>query len=153
MTGGLHRCQCPVHLWLPSLAIAASLPFYALYFLIPDFGLAITSGAVAMFLLGLDSAPLEAAVIGSAHPRARAISLAILGLAGGTTGGILGPVTVGVVSDWLEPTYGNLSLRWAIVALLPFYAWSGIHFWRGSRHYRNEADTAAIDRRNRSPAQ
>ncbi len=31
------------HLWLPSLAIAASLPFYTLYFLVPDFGLAIAS--------------------------------------------------------------------------------------------------------------
>ena len=100
------------HLWLPCLATAASLPFYTLYFLVPDFGFAIASGAVAMFLLGLYSAPLEAAVIGSAHPRARAISLAVMGLAGGTTGGILGPVTVGVVSDWLEPAYGALSLRW-----------------------------------------
>ncbi len=102
-----------------------------------------------MFLLGLYSAPLEAAVIGSANPRARAISLAVMGLAGGTTGGILGPVTVGVVSDWLEPTYGALSLRWPIIALIPFYAWSGIHLWRVSQHYRDEADTYAIDGKDR----
>ncbi len=135
------------HLWLPCLATAASLPFYTLYFLVPDFGFAIASGVVAMFLLGLYSAPLEAAVIGSAHPRARAISLAVMGLAGGTTGGILGPVTVGVVSDWLEPAYGALSLRWAIIALIPFYAWSGVHLWMASRHYRDEADTPATDGR------
>ena len=50
----------------------------------------------------------------------------------------LGPPAVGLLSDLLRPSFGEESLRWALVAskTLPF--WGVFHLWLASRTFREE---------------
>jgi hypothetical protein len=49
----------------------------------------------------------------------------------------LGPQAVGLVSDWLSPTCGAESLRYALLLLvLLFSAWSIVHFILAARTLR-----------------
>ena len=49
-----------------------------------------------------------------------------------------GPLLVGMLSDFLEPTLGIESLRYAMVAGILFMGWGVVHFWLSSRHFRGE---------------
>ena len=66
--------------------------------------------------------------------RMRATASAILFLILNIIGLGAGPWTVGVVSDYLEPSLGLESLRHAMLYLLPFMMfWSACHFYLASR--------------------
>ena len=49
-----------------------------------------------------------------------------------------GPLLVGMLSDFLEPTLGIESLRYTMVAGILFMGWGVVHFWLSSRHFRGE---------------
>ena len=66
--------------------------------------------------------------------RWRATASAILFLILNIIGLGLGPFAVGYLSDFLTPSLGSESLRYAMVALLPtVMVWSSIHFYIASR--------------------
>jgi hypothetical protein len=72
----------------------------------------------------------------------RALSSAILFLILNLIGMGLGPLLIGLFSDYLEPTFGAHSLRQAMLYLLPIVmAWSSVHFLIAARTLR--ADLAA----------
>ena len=51
----------------------------------------------------------------------------------------LGPWSVGLLSDYLEPTLGVESLRHAMLYLIPAAAlWSAVHFYLAARHLRED---------------
>lgn len=136
----LARSDLRWQLWIPVGSSASSVPFLAGYLFLPSYPLAVASGLFALCVMGLYSAPLQAAVLGSVDPRARAISLAVMGLFTSGVGAAGGVFTVGALSDWFAPTLGDGSLRWAIAALLPACLWSSLHFWIASKHYAEEAE-------------
>jgi MFS family permease len=66
--------------------------------------------------------------------RMRALSSAILFLILNLIGMGLGPLLVGLLSDYLEPAHGGDSLRLAMLYLLPaVMAWSTLHFVLAAR--------------------
>lgn len=65
-------------------------------------------------------APALALVQNLTPPRSRATAAAILLLMFNIIGLGMGPLFVGMVSDWLKPDLGNDSLRWALMAIIPF---------------------------------
>lgn len=54
----------------------------------------------------------------------------------------LGPVTVGLVSDLLHPTFGDQALRYAILGTTPLLMWSALHFVRLATTVRRDLLTA-----------
>ena len=50
----------------------------------------------------------------------------------------MGPMVIGMLSDWLAPTYGVLSLRWAFCIIYFTGPLSIFLFYKASQHY--EAD-------------
>ena len=68
----------------------------------------------------------------------RGMGVAMLMLAVNLIGGGAGPLLVGMLSDFLEPTLGIESLRYAMVAGILFMGWGVVHFWLSSRHFRGE---------------
>ena len=50
----------------------------------------------------------------------------------------MGPMVVGMLSDWFEPTYGALALRWAFCIIYFTGPLSIFLFYKASQHY--EAD-------------
>ena len=61
----------------------------------------------------------------------------------------VGPLAVGVVSDLLNPTLGQDSLRYALVLFCPGGLWAAFHFWKAAntieldiRRVENESEQA-----------
>lgn len=62
----------------------------------------------------------------------RAMAIAITFLFANLIGMGLGPVLVGVLSDALQPRYGEESLRYALLAVCPGFLWVSWYFFRAS---------------------
>ena len=75
-----------------------------------------------------------------ANAKMRAFASAILLLFLNGIGLAFGPLIAGMVSDYLAPTYGNLSLRYALsVNLLSLFlaAW---FYWKAARNYEEDLE-------------
>lgn len=79
-------------------------------------------------------APALALVQNLTPPRARATAAAVIMLMFNIVGLGLGPLYVGILSDALMPTYGNDSLRWALMGLVPFAIAAAAAQWAMTRH-------------------
>lgn len=102
----------------------------------------VLSDSLAMALAGLVAfelivrgyiAPGYSAILGSVEPRMRGVSVSALQIATNLIGYGLGPLLVGVVSDW---TGGADGLRWGLAALMLTGVWGTLHFllaWRSGR--------------------
>ena len=81
-------------------------------------------------IIGRTSGSTIATTHGLVGLRMRALSSAILFLILNIIGLGLGPLLVGVISDYLQPQFGNESLRLSLHYLMaPVMAWSTIHFF------------------------
>jgi MFS family permease len=76
--------------------------------------------------------PLFATIQTLVPDRMRAVAVATTYLFTNLIGVGLGPLAVGVLSDWLRPFVGEDSLRYALLALCPGYLWAAWHLWRAS---------------------
>ena len=93
--------------------------------------------------------PLFAATQTLVPPRMRAMSIAIVLFFSNLIGLGLGPLAAGALSDVLHTSFGNESLRYALLALCPGYFWCGWHLWQSSRTVTRDmaavqADSSAI---------
>lgn len=122
------------YMWVPAIAGAISVPFIAAVYLV--------DGAYSALLLSIIPGMLHNVYLGNTiattHAlvglRMRALSSAILFLILNLIGLGLGPLLVGMLSDFLQPTFGVHSLRQAMLYLLPLVmAWSACHFLLAAR--------------------
>lgn len=95
--------------------------------------------ALALMLLPLTActvyiAPALALVQNLSPPGSRATAAAVLMLMFNIVGMGLGPLFVGLVSDFLKPDHGDDSLRWALMAIIPFAAAAGLAQLAMTRH-------------------
>jgi hypothetical protein len=73
----------------------------------------------------------------------RATSSAILFLVLNIIGLGLGPWSIGLLSDYLLPTLGTESLRYALLYIIPAVTfWSACHFYLASRTLRDDLANA-----------
>jgi MFS family permease len=79
------------------------------------------------------SGPLFATLQTLVPQHMRATAIAFVALFSNLIGMGLGPLLGGAVSDALAPFFGQESLRYALLALCPGYAWAAWHRWRASR--------------------
>jgi MFS family permease len=89
-------------------------------------GLAALGGAAA-------NGPFFATLQTMVPSHMRATATAIIFLFANLIGMGLGPLSAGILSDALRPFLGSESLRYALLALCPGYAWVGWHLWQASR--------------------
>ena len=89
--------------------------------------------------------PIFAAVQGVAGAGNRAMAVAVLFLASILVGYGVGPVAVGALSDFLAPSVGVDSLRYAMMAALMLLIWVSFHFWRASKTFMNHFEAANSD--------
>ena len=50
----------------------------------------------------------------------------------------IGPQLVGILSDWLQPTLGRESIRYALIVAAVSSLWGSFHFFRASAPLRAE---------------
>jgi predicted MFS family arabinose efflux permease len=120
-------------MWLPAIAMWASVPFSFFVYTLESTTLALTLFVFPVFLGLLYQAPALALAQSLSTPRMRATASAVLLFVINIIGLALGPPITGLVSDLLEPRFGVESLRYAILLVSLVLVWSGVHFWWAAR--------------------
>jgi|TARA_B110000879_G_scaffold210252_1_gene299900 predicted MFS family arabinose efflux permease len=131
------------YMWLPAIAGFISVPFMVFIYLVDSpyasLSLAIIPGLLQQVYFGSTIATTHALV----GLRMRALSSAILFLILNIIGLGLGPVVIGYLSDYLQPTFGVDSLQHAMLYVLPFTMfWSACHFSFASKNLREDLAAA-----------
>lgn len=122
------------YMWLPALTGFVCLPFMAAVYLVSNPYTALLLGVVPGILFNVYLGNTIATTHALVGLRMRALSSAILFLVINTIGLGLGPWTIGMLSDYLQPSLGAESLRYAMLYVLPaVMCWSACHFYLASR--------------------
>jgi len=132
------------NLYIPAIAAFLPLPLAPLCFLTDSTALALIA---AVPILGLTAAfigPVIATIQRLVPLRMRATSIAVLILIDNIVGLGLGPQFVGLTSDWLRPTFGEDSLRIALLAAMAGSAVSAVGFLLAARRVRDELEPTRI---------
>lgn len=119
---------------MPALAAIVIVPTLAAALLADSWQLSLALMLVPMAACTVYVAPALALVQNLTPPRSRATAAAVLMLMFNIIGLGLGPLFVGVISDGLKPEHGDASLRWALMALIPFAGAAGIAQFLMTRH-------------------
>ncbi len=137
---------------VPAIATIIAVPFSTAIVLIPQttyhfFGLQIPSYAVAIPLLAVPGAaliayigPVNALMQRMVRLRMRAMTVAIFLFVTNLIGMGLGPVFIGLASDYFSVIFGDEGLRVSLFTFLFVYVWASWHFLQ-ARH--NIADDLA----------
>ncbi|MBT2135348.1 MFS transporter [Croceibacterium sp. LX-88] len=104
-------------LWLPIVTLPLSVPCVLGFAFLPSLSLAMASAALMNFLLACAIIPSINFAVESAAPGDRGLTATVMLAAAGLIGSTLGPFIVGVLSDYLNPTLGEESLRYGIAAM------------------------------------
>jgi len=130
------------HSWMLCWVALLSIPPWLLAFLGPSVPLALTGSFLSTLVFSMWYAPLQTLLTGLVGSQMRAVAYAMLStffyLAYS-----LGPIITGFVSEQLEPTAGEDSLRYALVASLGFQAWGAWHFYRAAVTLKEDYARAA----------
>ena len=119
---------------IPALASLAVAPTLVAALLADNWQLSLVLLLVPMAACTAYVAPALALVQNLTPPRARATAAAVLMLMFNIVGLGLGPLYTGILSDALMPSYGDDSLRWALMGLLPFIVAAAGAQWAMTRH-------------------
>ncbi len=84
--------------------------------------------------------PMLAVTHSLVSPQMRSFASAIFFFVLNFIGLGFGPLVIGVLSDLFEPTYGNLSLRYAFLFTFIPGVLSMIFFYKASNHYERELE-------------
>jgi len=124
--------------WVPAVAMALALPFGFVAYTTPNTTLALAMLVPPVFLGLVYQAPALALVQSLATPAMRATASAILLFVINIIGLGMGPAVTGLVSDALEPRFGEDSLRYALLISSFALAWSSLHFFLASRTVKDD---------------
>jgi hypothetical protein len=87
--------------------------------------------------------PATALLLGMAGPRRRAVASALYALVLNLVSMGIGPLLVGLSSDYLQPRYGAQALRYSILTLVVVAtSWAAIHFLCAARTLRADVQAA-----------
>lgn len=124
----------------PAIGMALAVPVAVLAYQMADWRAALVLLVVPTLLNALYYGPTYSAAQGLVSLRQRAVASATVLFFQNLIGLGLGPLFFGMLSDWLEPTYGADSVRYvlyggAVLGLLPAF-----FFWRCSLRLNDELD-------------
>lgn len=124
--------------WIIAVAKLAAAPLIVGFYLSDDFTIALIFYLPAVVLGGFYLGP-SFAMVQSLSPLAlRATSSAIMLFILNLIALGLGPLTVGILSDLLKPTFGQDSLRYALLSLSFLNVWAAYHYFLAGRSYVKE---------------
>jgi len=119
---------------IPAIAAAVLVPTFIAALLVDSWQLSLALMLIPMAACIVYVAPALALVQNLTAPRSRATASAVLMLMFNIVGLGLGPLFVGMISDALKPEYGDESLRWALMAIIPFAVAAGLAQYAMTRH-------------------
>lgn len=133
MTDVLARRDERWRAWIVALAKGGYVPFLVLFFLIEDLTFALVLYAIPAFFGGFYLAPTFTLVQNLVDLRMRALASSIVLFILNIVGMGFGPQLVGVLSDFLAPSFGKESLRMALLVLALLNLWCAYHYYRAGK--------------------
>jgi MFS family permease len=134
------------HMWLPAIAMIFAVPFSIAALAMPAgeiaaFGVTVPSSFVVVALILVPTAanatyvgPVLAAIQSMMPDNMRAMTIAIFLFVTNLIGLGAGPVAIGYLSDVLRASFGDDSLRWALLVTVLVNMWAVFHFVRAARY-------------------
>jgi MFS family permease len=131
------------HCWMLCLVVVVSIPAWLLAYMGPSVTLALTGSFLSTLVFSMWYAPLQTLFTGLAGSQMRAVAYSTLSIFLYVAYS-LGPIITGFVSEQLEPSAGDDSLRYAlVVASVSLPAWAAWHFYRAAATLKEDYDRAA----------
>ena len=134
------------YMWISGTGILVAIPFVFMVYLWPTPVPALLFLIVPTVLGHMYLGPVMAMLLGIAGARRRALASALYGFIINLVSMGLGPLSVGMLSDYLQPDYGADSLRYAILTVVIIATfWAAVHFLLAARHLRADLAQAGAD--------
>lgn len=124
----------------PAVGMVVTIPFALLAFMSDNWSLALVLLIVPTLCNSLYYGPTYSSVQGLVPLRARAIAAAVLLFFQNLIGLGLGPLFFGMLSDVLQPTYGDDSVRYVLYGATLLGVVPAFFFWRCSLRLNDELD-------------
>lgn len=123
---------------MPGLSILVAVPLFVGAFLAKDPNIAFGLLLVPLFVGIMQTSPAFAVTQNIVPAGMRAVGAAVLILIINVVSGGLGPISVGLISDYLMQTTGSDSLRQAlIITTVVFGVLAIVHYFLGAKWYRD----------------
>ncbi len=126
------------YVWISAVTLMITVPFSFFAFQAEGKYWALLIYVVPAFFGAFYHGPTLAIIQGLAQVRMRAISAAIYIFMVNLIGLGLGPLAVGMLSDFLKPAFGVESLRYALMGVFLVNLWSGVHYLLGAKTLRDD---------------
>jgi MFS family permease len=127
------------YVWVPAIAGLLATPFIVATYSVDSAYLALLCSVVPGVMGNVFLGSTVATVHGLVGVRMRAMSSAVFFFILNMIGLGLGPFSVGLLSDYLALDYGQESLRYAMLMILPGVGvWAVVHFMLASRNLRED---------------
>lgn len=120
-------------------------------YLAADKYVAIIFLSISAVVGGMNNGPMFAAVQSLVVDRMRSVTMALIFLFANLIGLGLGPLALGVVSDLLNPIFGDDSLRYALVAFCPGVVFVAFFYWRASHTIEQDISEVEIASNSQNP--
>jgi MFS family permease len=134
----------PSQMLASAIAVAALVPSFILFLLLPDKHHALLALAPLAVAFNFFYAPAFALMQRLVPDEMRATTIAVVMLLGNLIGMGVGPLMVGALSDRLTPMLGTDSLRYAMLIVSLVALWGAYHFWQVSRSVREDLATRSF---------
>lgn len=115
-----------------ALTLGLSGGLYIMVFLSTDQYTAIGYMALAGVTTTMGNGAVFSAIQSLVNDQMRSVALAMIFLMANLIGFGLGPLATGVLSDLLAPTFGQESLRYALIAFSPGFLWVGFYYLKAA---------------------
>ena len=127
------------YVWVPGIATILAVPIGFAFYMLPNPYWALAFGIPQAIVGPMYLGPTFAMTQSLVRPHMRAMASAILLFILNLIGLGLGPQFVGFLSDQLVPTYGEESLRYALVWVVCVGStWSAVHYFLAARTLRQD---------------
>ena len=121
------------HAWIPGLAGLVCLIPSCVVYLGASPAISLTGTFVNTMVWSTWYAAQMLLMTGLVGSRMRATAWALIMAITLMLGNALGPQVIGLISDWIEPSVGRLSLRYAMLSILILNFWAALHFFLAGR--------------------
>jgi MFS family permease len=128
------------YMWVPGIATLFCVPFQFLAYLSLDRAVVLPSFVGLMFMAAVFFGPSFAMTQALATLRMRSVATSMLLFIQTLIGNGLGPSVTGLISDLLNTSFQQNSLRYALVIIGVVNAWAALHYLLGSRTLRQDLE-------------
>jgi MFS family permease len=126
------------YMWTPAIASVVALPFLVAFLLLPNLYWAVACYVLGGLTMNMWTGPTYAMAQGVAKPHMRAMAAAIVIFMLSLVGAALGPLIVGMLNDWLEPSLGAEAVRYSLLIVIVPHTLASIFNLMAARTLRED---------------